>query len=361
MLKPMDVIASLERRPAGTGWILAGEEDFLREEVERAVVKAVLGEEPTAGGMVVIDALREGGSKIQLADILDELRTPSLFCERKVVSVRRAGALVRTYAEELEKHLCGKATPGVLLLHAEDWDKRAAYAKRLDRFTVDCSPLYETAFGDTSISASSQLGRWVRERARRAGLRISDEAIVRLIELIGADLAGLSDAIEKLSLLQRQSVSVEDVDTIVAPSRSFSQFKVAELVLTSKTAECLAAVEACFEQGIDKGGGRVERSESGVAELIVWAISRELERMYIARGLLEEDKLDVRSAGALGVPPFMFEKFAKRVSQTDAEHLGRALADTLEAASSLRGGTPPRAVVESLVLRLCAMPAQKAV
>jgi len=354
MHRLVELVSALESSPPGGGYVLAGEEEFLRSEAEQAVIRAVLGEAGRGAGLVVIDAIKEGGGQVPLAEVLDEVRTSSLFVPRKVVSVRRAGALVRAAADALAEFLAQGETPGVLLLHAETWDKRAAYARKLDEYAVDCSSLYETAFGETEISANSPLGRWVRERARSSGLRLSGEAVVRLIGLVGTNLAELAGAVERLALSRagKRDVQPAEVDEVVAPSRSYSQFRVAELALEGRAADCFAAADACFEQGLEKKSGRVEHSEAAIAESLVWAISQELERLYIARGLLDEGRLDAKTAGALGVPPFRLEAFSRRVRAAEAGKLARALAATLDAARSLRGESEPRAAIETLVLRL---------
>ena len=238
----------------------------------------------------------------------------------------------------------------------ETWDKRSAYSRKLDAWAVDCMSLYETAFGETEVSAGAPLGRWVVSRASRAhGIKLSPDAVVRLIELTGTNLAELDGALGTLSVSAadaKRALSSADVDARVAPSRTYTQFKIADLATVGRGAEAFAIADACFEQGLPDQKGRVRHAESGIAESVIWAVSQRLEQIFIVKGLVAAGEWNASAAGKMGVPPFRMKEVeaSARVASLDA--LGRALELAFEAAKAVRGELEPRFAVERLLLGL---------
>jgi len=354
MRKFAEFLSSVEKRPAA-GYVLAGHEGFLRAEAERAVVRAVFGGDDPGPGYVTIDAVREGGNPVEPAVVLDEARTSSLFSDGKVVSAHRAGPLVKKNVELFASYLSDTGPASVLLLHVEDWDKRSAYARKLDAWAVDCSSLYETAFGESEISAGSSLGKWVRARAGARKLRISPDAIVRLIELVGNNLGLLDGALERLELAggKGDEVSPDAVDKVAAPTRSMSQFRVASLAAGGETGRAFAAASSCFELGLADEKGRVDHNEGTIATRLLWAIGREVETLYHARGLMDKRNYNRSTAGSIGVPPFRADEVERAARSHTLGDLAGALQLVLAAETSFKSGRADgRFAVEKLIAEL---------
>jgi DNA polymerase-3 subunit delta len=354
MRKLTDFIRSVLKRPAA-GYVLAGDEAFLRAEAERAVVRAVFGGGEPGPGYVTMDGVREGGVAIEPDAVFDEARTASLFSEGKVVSVRRAGPMVKRHVDLCASFLAASAGGSVLLLHVEDWDKRSAYAKKLDTFAVDCSPLYETAFGESEISATSLLGTWVQDRAAQHALRLAPDAVVRLIEHVGNNLAELDDALARLELAARPRslIDATAVDGLVAPTRSGSQFRVAGLVVRGQAAKAFAAASGCFDLGLSDEKGRVDLNQGSVATRLLWSIGREIEILYAARGLIESRTYSKQTAGGIGVPPFRADEVERLARAASLGSLARALELAVNAELELKTGrVEPRFAVERLIMQL---------
>ncbi len=345
--------SSLKRKKQ-PGYVLAGREGLLRDEAERAIVEAVLGDDPGAGP-VILDGRREG-EPLEAADVLDEARTRSLFGGRKVISLRHADAIVKERVDAFVSYLEDPEPDSTLVIHFESWDKRTAAAKALDRWAVDCGSLYETKFGSSDISAGSKLGEWVRSRASSRELGLGPDAIVRLIELVGTNMAELDGALARLAAAakeKRGALGPADVDEVVAPSRGYTMFHVAELAVSGKKREALAAAEACFEQGLVNVRGKATLGESKVAGGIQWAIARELEVLYAARGLVNEGQRVKPNAGKVGVPPFRADAVERLARAVPQEHIERALELAFASEYAVkRGDADARFAVERLILEL---------
>ena len=399
MQKFHQFLAQLERGPR-PAYVLAGAEGLLRSEAEAAIVRAVFGDKEPGAGFVPIDCLGTGGVPVEPADVLDELRSVSLFSDRKVVAARRADALVKGHRDAFLDYLAHPDPDAILVIHILNWDKRTATARKLDPYAVDCTTPYETGFGESVFSPGSPLGRWIAERAPRAhGLRLSADAARRLVELVGTNLGEIDGALEALALslgnergaagasgvastalddapLSRRdtgpgsphetggsssaalltrgaAVSWETVDRNVAPSRSYTQFKVAELVAKGRAGEAFAAADACFVQGMPGAKGRVDHNDGTVATRLIWSIGREFEMLYAARGLIEEGTSVRAGAGKLGIQPWKADAVERAARAVALETLARGMELAFEADWAVkRGDAEPRFAVERLILEL---------
>jgi DNA polymerase III delta subunit len=357
MQKFASFVSSVERRRQ-PGYVLAGPEGFLRDEAESVVVRAVLGDDPGTG-LVVLDGGREGAA-LEAADVLDEARTVTLLGGKKVICVRRADTIVKGSADAFAAYLGDPDPESTLVVHVEGWDRRTAAARKLDRWAVDCGSLYETEFGSQDISANSALGGWVASRASSRQLGLDAEAIVRLVELVGTNLAEIEGALDRLAVAAARkaagkggALGVSDIDEIVAPSRAYTVFRVAELAASGRRREALAAAEACFEQGLPGKGGRATLNESAIAARLQWAIARELETLYAARGLLNEGSSVRRDFSKIGVPKHRADQVDRTVRAVPQEMIERALGLTLASEWHVkRGDADARSAVERLVLEL---------
>jgi len=352
MQKHAEFLASAGRAPR-SAYVLAGAEALLRDEAERAIERAAFGGQTP--DVVRIDGLAANGEPVEPAVVFDEARGMSLFGGRKLVSVSRADAFVRAHAEALVGYLEDPDAEAILVLHVERWEKKRSIEKKLDRWAVDCGSPYEFGFEEQAITPKSPLFQWVRTRAKARKVALGPDAIVRLIELVGTGLADLGGAIETISLAARSepgAVGPADVDRMIAPSRAYTQFRVAELAACGRTAEALAAADACFTQGLPGPKGSPSFGEGTVAARLIWAISREFERLYAARGIVErEGALGLSAAGKLGVPPFRAKALEAAARSMPLEDIERALELAFDAEFAVkRGEADARFAVEKLIL-----------
>lgn len=70
----------------------------------------------------------------------------------------------------------------------------------------------------------SEIPYWIKHRSRMKGLEISDEVADYLIGLIGPDIGLLSAEIEKISLLGKKRIDIDDISDIISGGRIYSTF-----------------------------------------------------------------------------------------------------------------------------------------
>src|SRR5260370_39514657 len=114
---------SLDGEPSRV-YALYGDDEYLRSESERAIVRLALG--PDADDFAVA---RFPGDQAALADVLDELRTLPFLARRRVVVVENADAFVTAHRAALEQYMSHLAERGVLVLSVRSWPSNTKLAK----------------------------------------------------------------------------------------------------------------------------------------------------------------------------------------------------------------------------------------
>ena len=165
-------------------YALVGDEPFLQTEALRAVMARL------PDGAERID---KEGESAELADVLDELRSLSMFSAAKAVVVRNADEFITRFREKLEDFIAESAEGNAaLILRCKSLPKNQRIYKAIQKAgeIVPCEP-----------PKAAGLARWVASRAAEAhDLRVTPEAAELLADLIGADLGRLDNELAKLAL-----------------------------------------------------------------------------------------------------------------------------------------------------------------
>lgn len=197
--------------------VIAGEELFLRQQHLLRIRQDVLGDEDPGMAQVRFDESSD------MATVLDEVRTPSMFASRKLVIVDPADKLLKggggddagkgkgtlSNREMLENYLESPSDFATLVLVCESWLKTTRIHKQLDKLgaVLWCEPLRDY-----------QVPQWLTRRVREAyNKNIEPQAAQRLADLIGPDLQRLDNELAKLDLYEPQApaIKVSAVDALV--------------------------------------------------------------------------------------------------------------------------------------------------
>ena len=155
-----------------------------------------------------------------IVDVVASLRTPSLFAPRRLVVLGQAEALKAADVAVLADY-CGEPADGTtLVIETEEF----RVAKRLqDAIPASCRRVFWERFPD---ERRRNVSAFFRER----GIRIDDEAVEILSEIVGASSAALEGECAALAALQRTlpddraTLGAEDIDRWVHHSRPESAF-----------------------------------------------------------------------------------------------------------------------------------------
>ena len=196
---------------------------------------------------------RHRGDQMQLADVLDALRTPSLLAPHTMVIIEGAEQLVkedenaedpvapgrkkaRTPRQVLEEGLASPFPNTTLILQADEWRPG-----RIDRAIVNLGG----ALVDCKPPSEKDVPRWIDRLAEDHKRQIDAEARTVLLERVGPELSQLDSELRKLAASSEERIDVKLVEQLVAKSSSDEVWALQEAVLSgdpNRTAQVLHEV-----------------------------------------------------------------------------------------------------------------------
>ena len=323
-------------------YVIYGADDFLRAEGLENVLRRLIGDDRDGTSLATF----EGGSA-ELADVLDECRTPSLLSPLRVVCVRDADDFVTAHRKSLEKYVTGfidaregarkdkqpePEITGVLILICRSWPKTTRLFKLVSRIgeNLSCEPPKRGDFA-----------RWAAGQARQAyGCALQAGAAERLVDLAGDNLGLLNMELAKLAtyVAPRSEIRQADVEELVGASRVQIVFSVTDAIAQHDVRRGLAL----WDQVVATDRGAPYKAVGGLAygfrrlveakrlvcqgvsvneamrRLRIWGagsaadLSRQLERFSLAQWrdhLVRLVRIDVGAKTGLGSVETSVEKF----------------------------------------------------
>lgn len=183
------------------------------------------------------------GADAQLSAVSDELRTVSMWGDRRLVLVENADPFVTAFRAQLEKLVDNPPKKSVLILDVDSWPKTTRLAKQVAAkgLEIDCSDL-----------KGPQLLKWLQESAKETyGQSISREAASLLIELVGEDLAMLDTELAKLASYvgAEAKIDLNHVKTLVGGWRMETTWAMTDAVRDDDLGFALSALDQLLTAG----------------------------------------------------------------------------------------------------------------
>src|SRR6516164_244834 len=107
-------------------YVLHGDEDFLKRQVQLALRKSLLGEDGDSFALSIYP-----GDKAIYATVLEELETLPFLSPWRLVIVDQADPFVTKNRAALESYVAKPASKGVLVLDVKTWPSTTRLAKLL--------------------------------------------------------------------------------------------------------------------------------------------------------------------------------------------------------------------------------------
>ena len=319
-------------------YLVAGEEDYLRDKVVRALRAAVLG-----GGIPGLNEDQLVAGEAEVEQVLVLVRTLPMMARRRLVLVRGverwdaaaddAEQRRKSPLDRLAEYAASPVPETTLVLVAGKLDKRRRLVKvaQSGGFLVACDPL-----------SPSALPRWIEKLGCERGGRLGPGVADLIAQFVGPELAPVADAVERLCLYAGpREVTEDDVTECLVRIRAATVWQLVDAVGQRDLSGALTALDEVFEPN---EGPRL-------VGLLAWS-TRQLLRFEAAlgRGMPAEE-----AARLAGAPPFKARQLREQVKRTTRADLETWLERLAQVDLALKGGSkrPAKAVLEHAIITVC--------
>ncbi len=306
-----------------------GEQRLLARRCVNAIAAKVLGDAD--------EPKRVDGETADLAAVLDELRTVSMFASGRVVVVGDADGFVTNNRAGLERYVAAPAPGGVLVLEVAKWPKTTRLAKAVAKsgLTLEC----------TELKGAKAAAYLVGVAKSEHDTALAKDAAELMVTLAGTDLGLLEQELGKLCAFAAdrdpRAVTAEDVAALVMDGSVRNTFEMLAEVRRGNVGGALAELDKLLLAGeapfkILGGIGFVLRKSAAAVDLS--AGGGNLGRALATAGVFPKERGET-------------EQYLRRLGRKRAEGFRGLL---LEADGALRGGSalPDRTVLERLLVQL---------
>ncbi len=242
---------------------IVGSDPFLRNG-ELARLIAGFGDEPCGLGPT-----RFNGSEAKAADVLDEVRTPSLLGDRRVVIVDDADEFISANRAAVEKYCAAPAESGCLILVCDSLPRNTRIYRALAerKAVVTCE-----------APRGQALNAWIARRTESEyGKRIAPQAVQCLRRLLGDSPGWIDAELSKLASYvgDRPEIAAADVEELTDHRREEKVFAVIEAVSNGDPSSALMNWEQVLATDRAAPGRAIAGLAYGVRQLV--EARRELE------------------------------------------------------------------------------------
>lgn len=307
--------------------VISGSQAHLQQEALARLRTLVIADEETS-------LTRFAGQEVDLQTVTDELRTVSMWGDRRLVVVENADEFISDHRAALEKYVEHPAKKSVLALQVKTWPKTTRLAKQLAQVGLDieCTELKGPA-----------LSKWLQDTARDAfRVALQRDAAAMLVELVGSDLGLLNQELAKLAAYVggKKSVTADDVRGLVGDWQTETTWAMTDATRDGRLPEALLALNQLLN--------------AGEAPLkLLGGISFVFRKLAMATELSRGQPLDkaLEAAGVFARDVSASMTYLRRIGRPRAERLLDAL---VTAEQGLKGGSrlPERIQMERLLTRL---------
>ncbi len=309
-------------------YVIAGKEDSLVNTECAKLLDRLLEPQKRTTGLFTADA------GISACEVLDELRTAPFLTDKRVVVVKNADDFISDNRPLLEKYFDNPCPTGILILTVSSWPANTKLAKKLSKAGRLINVIEPKPW---------QLPRLLVEYAKEThGKQLNADAATLLIEMIGDELSGLYNEIDKLALFacNETALSASHVESLTGHSRIFGAFAVIDSVIAGRTAQAVARLRNMFAE------------EKAAEYTVVGAFAFHFRRMFGAKALLDKGVQPGEIAKRLRIWD-KSDSFFSHIRRMTLKQIGSILQQLADIDFKIKTGqTRAEVAMEQLVLNL---------
>ncbi|MET0339564.1 MAG: DNA polymerase III subunit delta [Polyangiales bacterium] len=309
--------------------LIVGSERLLSERAVSAIRAACLDE-----GVAGFNSDQFQGASLTAQTVINAARTLPMMARTRFVMVRAVDAMAPAEQEALAAYLRAPSPDACMVLLSDKLDGRG----KLAAAARECGCFYEAV-----APKLQDLPALTQHEARGRGHPIDYQAALALVDALGADLAAIDDALERLSLYvgAAQPIDLAAVEQCVVHARVESVWALVDAVGARNAKVALAAAASLL--------GKQEPPLK-----ILGLVARQLRIVARMRSALRSGLKPQEAAQKAGAPGFKARDLAVSAKRFDDAQMARAFRTLAEADLQLKGSkVPGPRVLEQALLDLC--------
>ena len=279
---------------------LEGEEDYHIDQIVRYAEHEILSEQEAGFNLTIFY-----GRDAAWADIINACRRYPMFADRQVVILKEA-QLMRD-VEKLEAYIehPQPTTIFVVAYKGKKLDSRTKFQKLVAKHAqlLTTKKMYDDKLPD-----------WTVDHLTGKGYKISQRAVMLLVEHIGNDLARIVNELDKLmiNLGTRKDISEDDVEQFIGISKEYNVFELQRAIARKDQPRAIAILNY-FESN----------PKAGPIQQVLPVLYMFFSKVYMLFGV---DPGDAKgAAGQLGVNPYFMKDYQDAASRYGQQGISRIL------------------------------------
>jgi len=351
--QPDRFVAEVKDRKTKPLYLFIGDEAFFRKRCREAVLRFLVPSDMREFSLYDFDL-----AEIELAEVLDRARTPSLMAPFQVFFVRGVKELYGrgSHDDEFEaiKAYAENPNPDAMVIFVADHVSIPSDPRKMDMTDRDrYGRIKETLgeFCETIELARVEEGeavKWITDQASKEGVKVDADAARELVDALGGDMMLVSNELEKLTLYvgEKKRITLGDVETMVLAAKQRSLYELTDAISAKDRVKALQILDAILSTG--------DGEEAAIGHLYMLAKTFRQMLVIFERKVRDSRMLWQALWQGFRVPPFAAEDIIRQARRYQSRReLSRALRLIARADLALRSNPPSkRMVLENLVLEL---------
>jgi len=305
-------------------YVLCGTDAFLQDHYRREVIRRVIDNADPQTCLVTLD----GSDELELAQVMDELRTLPFLAPVRAVVVRAADPFVSKYRRKIEEYLASPCETSTLVLIVSSFPSNTRLFKVVGQIgeIIDCR-----------VPDDSSLHQWLTKAADKRGKKIDRQCTSLLEQWLGRDLAVQNAEMEKLCLYvgERPDITPEDVTAIVTATAGPAAFDLTNAITAGDAPGALKALD---------GALRIRGAEFQALGSIAWHLRRALQA---SQDLAAGRKVNLR------IPYRQQKAFMNMLKRRGLPRLQKDMKLLISTDLGMKSGQDPKSALQELVISLC--------
>ncbi|HYY58410.1 MAG TPA: DNA polymerase III subunit delta [Pyrinomonadaceae bacterium] len=310
-------------------YLLFGEEGYLRERAARAISEAALTDAP-------LREFNETSYSLLSVDVQQAIATAEqlpMMARRRVVRITDFARLREADEEALARYVHRPAESSVVILLADELDKRRKLSKTLIEtcVSVEFAPLDDR-----------ELALWARGRLKELKVEADERTLHQIIALVGSSVRILSNELDKLAAAAAETgfITMEMVEALVGRSRELSNFELTDHLITRNRQRALQTLERLLDDGAEP-------------LMLMGLIASNYHRLALAKELMSRGAPNQEVFRLVAMPYSKREEFLATARRSDAAALARSINRIAAADLAIKTSrATPRLQLEMLVCEL---------